>query len=77
MSFKTFRRVERVNPSTGELVQKIVVVGDDHKEYTYLTDLSVSDIKARRDTLLATCRLIDTKHGQCAVSNSSTVLEEF
>ena len=77
MTFTAFRRVERVNPSTGEVVQKLVVIGDDNREYTYLTNLSVEDIKANRATLLATCRLIDTKHGQCAVSNSSTVLEEF
>ena len=77
MDFKAFRRVERLNPTTGEVIQKVVVVGDDNIEYSYLTNLSVDEIKANRDTLLASCRLIDTKYGKCAVSSSSTLLEEF
>lgn len=77
MTFTTFRRVERTNPSTGELVQKLVVVASDGKDYTFITDLSVDDIKSRRDELLQKMKLIDTKYGVCAVSDSSKVLEEF
>lgn len=77
MTFTAFRLVERTNPTTGEIVQKLVVLASDGKDYTFLTDLTVDDIKARRDEILQKMKLIDTKHGVCAVSDSSKVLEEF
>ncbi len=77
MKFLKFRLVDRTNPSTGEIVRKLVVLADDGAEYSYLTDLSVDEVKSRRDELLATCKLISTQFGQCAVSNRSTIIEEF
>lgn len=77
MTFSKFRLVERINPSTSEVVRKLVVLGDDHVEYTYLTDLNLDEVKARRDELLSTCRLIDAQYGKVAVSTRSKVLEEF
>jgi hypothetical protein len=77
MKFLKFRLVDRTNPTTGEIVRKLVVLADDSVEYSYLTDLSVDEVKNRRDELIATCHLIDTKFGKCAVSNRSTIIEEF
>jgi hypothetical protein len=77
MKFLKFRLVDRTNPTTGEIVRKLVVLADDSVEYSYLTDLSVDEVKNRRDELIATSHLIDTKFGKCAVSNRSTIIEEF
>lgn len=75
--FTKFRKVERLNPTSGEFVQKLVVVSDDNQEYTLLTDMSVEAIKANRDSLLASVKVIETAYGKCAVFNNTKVLEEF
>jgi hypothetical protein len=77
LTFSCFRLVERTNPTTGEIINKIVVLGSDGQEYTYISDLSRDEIRNRRDELLANCKLIDTSYGKVAVSNRSKVLEEF
>ena len=76
-AFLKFRKVERTNPTTGEVVVKLIVLDKNFVEYTLLTDLTVDAIKQRRDELLATVKLISTQHGTCAVFDRSKVLEEF
>ena len=77
MNFVGFKLVEITNPTTAEVTQKLRVVGDNGLEYNFLTDLTVEQVKEKRNELLKNITLGEGPYGKFAMVRKSKVVEEF
>lgn len=72
-----FQLVEVTNPATGDVVKKFRVLFNDLTTLSFVTDLSLEDIRAQKEELLPKVSIGEGQFGKYAYISRAKVLEEI